>query len=99
MANKPRPDIAPRRPSTAELPEAADQWVHGNDAPATASSAAPATAAKPPEATRRLTLDIPASLHFAMKMRATATGVAMVDEVTPLLMAHYADDLKRYQRG
>ena len=41
---------------------------------------------------------IPASLHFAMKMRATATGVAMVDEVTPLLMAHYADDLKRYQR-
>ena len=52
----------------------------------------------PREATRRLTLDIPASLHFAMKMRATATGVAMVDEVTPLLMAHYADDLKRYQR-
>lgn len=99
MANKPaRPDLAPRRPSAAELPEAADQWVHGNDTPATPAAPAP-PAAKPPEAKARLTLDIPASLHFAMKMRATATGVAMVDEVTPLLMTHYADDLKRYQRG
>lgn len=50
------------------------------------------------EATRRLTLDIPANLHFAMKMRATASGVPMVDEVTPLLLEHYAADLKRYRR-
>lgn len=93
MADK-RPEMTPRRPSTAELPEAADQWVHGADAP----PAAAVPSAGPREATRRLTLDIPASLHFAMKMRATATGVAMVDEVTPLLQTHYADDLTRYQR-
>jgi len=84
--------MAPRRPSAAELPDAADQWVRGNDAAPTVA------AAQPREATRRLTLDVPASLHFAMKMRATATGVAMVDEVTPLLLAHYADDMKRYHR-
>ena len=92
MADK-RPDMTPRRPSTADRSDSADQWVHGNDA-----APAVSTPAGPREATRRLTLDIPASLHFAMKMRATASGVPMVDEVTPLLAAHYADDLKRYQR-
>jgi hypothetical protein len=86
MANKPRPDTPPRRPSTTAPSDADDQSVHGTDTPPT----------KPREATRRLTLDIPTSLHFAMKMRAAATGITMVEEVTPLLMNHYADDLKRY---
>ena len=106
MADK-RPGMAPRRPSSAELPGEADQWVHsGNDpTPAAAGPVAPAPAPPAPavtapqrEATRRLTLDVPASLHFAMKMRATATGVAMVDEITPLLHAHYAADMERYRR-
>ncbi len=52
----------------------------------------------PLPATRRLTIDIPAELHFAMKMRATASGIPMVDEVTPLLLEHYAADMERYQR-
>lgn len=56
------------------------------------------TRTTPRQATRRLTIDIPADLHVAMKMRAAATGTPMVDEVTPLLMAHYAEDLKRYLR-
>src|SRR5699024_6813570 len=64
----------------------------------TTNTAAPADTAPPRDQTRRLTIDIPADLHFAMKMRATATGTTMVDEVTPLLLAHYANDLKRYQR-
>lgn len=60
----------------------------------------PPTAAQLPpiKATRRLTLDIPAELHFAMKMRATASGVPMVDEVTPLLLEYYAADVERYRR-
>lgn len=61
-----------------------------------------ATSAQPPsprEATRRLTLDIPDSLHFAMRMRSTETGVAMVDEVTPLLLEHYAEAMRRFPRN
>jgi hypothetical protein len=50
------------------------------------------------EATKRLTLDVPESLHFAMKMRSVETDVPMVDEVTPLLMDHYADAMRRYRR-
>src|SRR5271166_4816041 len=90
--SKSRPDMVPRRPSTAELPAGADQWVRGDDHPA-------GTPAPPQrEATRRLTLDIPAHLHTAMKIRTASTVVTMVDEVTPVLLAHYADDLARRQQ-
>lgn len=50
------------------------------------------------EATKRLTLDVPESLHFAMKMRSVETDVPMVDEVTPLLLQHYAEAMRRYRR-
>lgn len=59
-----------------------------------ANQAAPAQPSAPRES--RLTLDIPASLHFAMRMQATATKVPMVDEVTPLLLEHYADAMRRF---
>lgn len=41
------------------------------------------------EATRRLTLDLPESLHRAMKIRAATTGVTMLEEVRSLLEVHY----------
>ncbi|MDD4865657.1 MAG: hypothetical protein PHQ28_00515 [Mycobacterium sp.] len=65
------------------------------------SKAAAATVPTEPnarEATKRLTLDIPESLHFAMKMLSVETNVPMVDEVTPLLMNHYADAMRRYRK-
>ena len=47
---------------------------------------------------RRLTLDIPERLHYAMKVRSAMTGVPMVDAIIPVLMAHFAADIERYQR-
>lgn len=52
-----------------------------------ASGVAPASSAR--EATRRLTLDLPESLHRAMKIKAATTGVTMLDEVRSLLEVHY----------
>lgn len=46
--------------------------------------------------TRRLALDIPTALHRAMKVKAAETGIPMVEEVTPLLLAHYATELQRF---
>lgn len=54
---------------------------------ATGSGGAPAPSAR--EATRRLTLDLPESLHRAMKIKAATTGVTMLDEVRSLLEVHY----------
>lgn len=49
--------------------------------------------------TQRFTIDIPVGLHHAMKVQAAVTGVPMVDEVTPLLEAHYAEALRLYKRA
>lgn len=60
-----------------------------------ADQAAPAQPSAP-RGKSRLTLDVPESLHFAMRMQATATKTPMVDEVTPLLLEHYADAMRRF---
>jgi hypothetical protein len=38
---------------------------------------------------KRLTLDIPAELHRAIKINAVEEGVTMVDKLRALLMEHY----------
>lgn len=38
---------------------------------------------------KRLTLDIPESLHRKIKMKAVSEGVAMVDMLRELLEKHY----------
>jgi len=96
MADK-RPDMT-RRPSAGRPDPAVDDWVRGGDhasAPPAPTAVSPAPPA-PREPTRRLTLDIPERLHFAMKMHASATGVTMVDEVRAVLEAHYAEAVQRY---
>lgn len=50
------------------------------------------------ESTKRLTIEVPASLHHAIMVHARVTGVTAKDEITPLLRQHYADALKRCQR-
>lgn len=42
------------------------------------------------EATKRLTLDIPESLHRRIKTSCASRGTKIVQEVTALLDAHYA---------
>lgn len=42
-----------------------------------------------PEKIKRLTLDIPESLHKAIKLKATGDGVTMVELLRELLETHY----------
>ncbi len=57
----------------------ADQWVNHRDT----------------EATKRLTLDIPASLHARIKATCALRGTKMVDEIRELLEKHFTADGSR----
>lgn len=95
-----RAQLSLERPS-ANLPAGADAWVEGDTAAAPSkppsppiTKAATAAARLPQDAARRepikrLTIDIPESLHREMKIHAATTGTPMVDEVRALLEAHY----------
>jgi hypothetical protein len=43
-----------------------------------------------PEAMKRLTIDVPASLHARIKSQCALRGVKMADEVRGLLEKHFA---------
>jgi hypothetical protein len=51
----------------------ADEWVNSRD----------------PEAMKRLTIDVPASLHARIKSQCAIRGVKMADEVRELLEKHF----------
>jgi hypothetical protein len=63
------------RPSTKPAAPAADAWVE-NRADAT-------------EATKRLTIDIPDSLHRTIKAQCAMRGSKIADEVRELLLQKY----------
>lgn len=76
------------QPTPQELKDAPPATpATGNPPSAMTGGTAPASSAR--EATRRLTLDLPESLHRAMKIKAATTGVTMLDEVRSLLEVHY----------
>jgi hypothetical protein len=54
-------------------PTQADDWVNRRD----------------PEAMKRLTIDVPASLHARIKSQCALRGVKMADEVRDLLEKHF----------
>jgi predicted DNA binding CopG/RHH family protein len=60
-----------------------EQWVANRDTPA--SDTIPVEPVK----MKRLTLDIPESLHAAIKRRAVDEGVTMADMLRKLLEEHY----------
>jgi hypothetical protein len=105
---RPQWSLVPRRPSAAEasspgdLPATADDWVRrGTEAvtpPAPEPPAQTPVESSASESTKRLTIEVPASLHHAIMVHARVTGVTAKDEITPLLRQHYADALKLYQR-
>lgn len=74
----------PKKPGT--VPAAADEWVSSSRGTDAAASVVPA---KPEEATKRLTLDIPESLHARVKSQCAKRGKKMVDEITALLEKTY----------
>jgi len=66
------------KPSTAPA-ATADQWV----------SAANAEPAAEPVPMKRLTIDIPESLHRQIKTQCAARGLRMADEIRTLLENHF----------
>lgn len=78
------------RPSESNVPAAADEWVtsrFGSDPEATPQPTPP----EPQEPLKRLTLDIPASLHRAIKSQCAAEDKKMVVEIRKLLEQKYGN--------
>ncbi len=69
----------PRQPTANEI-EAFEKGGEGHDRRPLAPVASPVTA-KPTEATKRLSLDLPASTHMRFKTACSAMGRKMVSEV------------------
>ena len=70
------------------IPKAADEWVAG------AGTETVSTLSPPPEPTepmKRLTIDIPRSLHTRIKAACALRGSKMADEIRTLLDREYAD--------
>lgn len=67
------------KPTNKPAPAAADAWVEsrsdGNE----------------PEAMKRLTIDVPASLHRAIKAQCAMRGTKIADEVRELLLQKYGN--------
>lgn len=75
-----------RKPGAVEKPVDVEEWVTSREALVEAEQ--PLAPVKP-EKIKRLTLDIPESLHKAIKLKATNEGVTMVELLRALLEEHY----------
>lgn len=69
-------------------PKAADEWVAGAGAE---TASAPASPPEPTEPMKRLTIDIPRSLHTRIKAACALRGSKMADEIRALLDREYAN--------
>lgn len=67
------------KPTSKPAPAAADAWVESR------------VPAEGPEPMKRLTIDVPASLHRAIKTQCAARGTKIADEVRELLIKKYGD--------
>lgn len=67
------------RPSTTTPPAAADAWVAERVVPVSTTPM------------KRLTLDIPADLHRAIKTACASRGTKIVDELRELLVQKYGN--------
>lgn len=76
------------KPGGADLPTDVDQWVsHRAKAPAKEQQSEPLNLKM-----KRLTIDIPETLHRAIKRKAAEEGATMVDLLRSLLEKHYGDE-------
>ena len=67
-----------------------DEWVDTRSAPGEIADSPESTPA-PKEKIKRLTLDIPETLHRAIKGKAASEGLAMVDMLRELLEEKYGN--------
>ena len=83
-----------RKPGAVEKPVDVEEWVANREAlvePQTMQEPIePVEPETKPEKIKRLTLDIPESLHKAIKLKATSEGVTMVELLRELLEEHYS---------
>lgn len=69
------------KPAARPAAAPADQWVEAREAEEPAGI----------EATKRLTLDLPQSLHRRIKATCATRGTKMVDEIRTLLEEHFPE--------
>ena len=69
-----------------DKPVNVDEWVVNRDSKAVDSKSKPEETS---EKIKRLTLDIPESLHRAIKKKAVEDGETMADQLRSLLEEHY----------
>ena len=67
------------KPTNKPAPAAADAWVENR------------AAADEPEQMKRLTIDVPVSLHRAIKSQCAMRGTKIADEVRELLTQKYGN--------
>lgn len=67
------------KPTAKPAPVAADAWVESR------------AAADTPEQMKRLTIDVPESLHRAIKAQCAMRGTKIADEVRELLLQKYGN--------
>lgn len=77
------------KPQPKQDPVSPDQWVSG-------TSAEPAAESIP---MKRLTIDIPESLHRQIKTQCAARGLRMADEIRNLLEQHFLNGEGRTTGG
>jgi hypothetical protein len=77
-----------RRPGAAPAPaDAAEAWINAPRSPEEAVR--PVAAAVTEEPMKRLTIDIPESLHIRVKSQCAKRGTKMADEIRTLLEGHF----------
>lgn len=67
------------KPTASAKAHTADAWVESRDAEAE------------PEKMKRLTIDVPESLHRAVKLSCVSRGVKIADEIRELLLQKYTN--------
>ena len=67
------------KPTRKNTQASADEWVESRNS------------GGEPEAMKRLTIDIPESLHRAIKMQCASRGAKIADEVRELLLQKYGN--------
>ena len=74
------------KPAATAQPQPADEWVKNRQAEPEAG-----TGEAKGEPMKRLTIDVPESLHTRIKTQCAARRVKMADEIRELLEKHFAE--------
>ncbi len=78
------------KPTTKAPPTSPDEWV-------SSATNTPTEPTKPPEPTKRLTIDVPLSLHQRVKSQCALMGFKMADVVRELLEERFGHE--EHQKG